>query len=192
MCDRFVYLEGIQFCVPLLDPAVGTAALALSAVPAAVGLYLVFVRKPTYRHTCAECGKVYRDRSLYSERRARGKMVCSAECAEKIEAQAQVEEMWDTVDALERLALQAPQGVQRTARGGGCGRSRMGPRSRRGRRRARRWSGSGMRRGPASWDVAGLPRNAKPLVNFLSVAKGEIEDSGYLGYLLLADGGSVR
>lgn len=113
VCGRFVYLEGIQFCVPLLDPLMGDAALALSAVPALVGLYLIFVRKPSYRHTCAECGKVYRDASLTSERRARGKMVCSVECAAKVEARVQVEEMRDTVDALERLAVHAPQELQR-------------------------------------------------------------------------------
>ncbi len=113
VCDRFVYLEGTQFCLPLLDPAWGTAALGLSALPIALGLYLIFVRRPSYRHTCAECGRVYRDAGLYSERRARGKMVCSDACAAKVEARAEVEELRDTVEALERLAVRAPQGLQR-------------------------------------------------------------------------------
>jgi hypothetical protein len=116
VCTRFVVDRlGQVSCVPLLDEAVGGALVGGSGIALAAGVYLVFFnRRERFVHTCAECGKTYRDDSRESAYRARGKMVCSFACAERIEERARLEELRSKVAALETLAVQAAQGVERT------------------------------------------------------------------------------
>ncbi len=115
VCARFVVDRyGQLSCVPLYDEIVGAAIVGGSALVLAAGVYLVFFRKERFVHTCAECGKTYRDDSRESAYRARSKMVCSFECAEKIEARARLEELRVKVTVLATLAVTAPQGVERT------------------------------------------------------------------------------
>lgn len=116
VCAQYVVDRyGQVSCVPLLDDAVGGAIVTASGVALAAGLYLVFFnRRERFVHTCAECGKRYRDDSRESAYRARGKMVCSFACAEAIEERARLEELRAKVTALATLAVRAPQGVERT------------------------------------------------------------------------------
>lgn len=114
VCARYVTAGISVECLPLLDPTLGAVLLALSLVPIAAGLYLIFFnRRETFRHTCAECGKVYRDGNRDSVYRVRGKMACSSECAAKMEARLQEQRMRDMVRVLEAMAVEAPQDVER-------------------------------------------------------------------------------
>ncbi len=116
VCAQFVVDRyGQLSCVPLLDDAVGGAIVTASGLALAAGLYLVFFnRRERFVHTCAECGKTYRDDSRESAYRARGKMVCSFACAEAIEERARLEELRAKVAVLANLAVKAPQDVERT------------------------------------------------------------------------------
>lgn len=116
VCARFVVDRyGQVSCVPLVDDVVGATIVLGSGVVMAAGLYFVFFnRRERFVHTCAECGKRYRDDSRESAYRARGKMVCSFACAEKIEERARLEELQSKVALLANLAVQAPQDIERT------------------------------------------------------------------------------
>lgn len=114
VCARFVVdTYGQVSCVPLYNELVGAGIVGGSALVLAAGVYLVFFRRERFMHRCAECGKTYRDESRESAYRARGKMVCSFECAEKIEERARLEELRAKVDLLAQLAVGAVQGVER-------------------------------------------------------------------------------
>lgn len=116
VCARFVTDRfGQVSCVPLLDETAGAAIVLGSGAALAAGLYFVFFnRRERFVHTCAECGRTYRDDSRESAYRARSKMVCSFACAERIEERARLEELRAKVAVLATLALQAPQDVERT------------------------------------------------------------------------------
>ena len=102
-------------CLPLQEDVIGAAIVVVSGIALVAGVYLVFFNKrETYAHICAECGKAYRDGSRESMHRARGRMACSTECAERIEARARLDELRDKVALLATMAVRAPQGVERT------------------------------------------------------------------------------
>ena len=116
VCARFVVDRyGQRSCMPLLNDALGAAIVLSSGAALATGLYLVFFnRRERFVHTCAECGRTYRDDSRESAYRARSKMVCSFACAERIEERARLEELRSKVALLANLAIEAPQDVERT------------------------------------------------------------------------------
>lgn len=115
VCARFsVDRYGQVSCVPLLDETTGAVIVLTALVVLGAGLYLIFFnRRETFDHVCAECGKRYQDGSAESVRRARGRMACSAECAEKIEERARLTELEAKVAALAAMALRSPPGVER-------------------------------------------------------------------------------
>ncbi len=115
VCARFVVdTYGQVSCVPLYNELAGAGIVGGSALVLATGVYLVFFRREQFVHRCAECGRTYRDESRESAYRARGKMVCSFACAERIEERARLEELRVKVSLLAQLAVGAPQGVERT------------------------------------------------------------------------------
>lgn len=106
--------NGLVSCTPLLPAAIGSAIILASAAAGGLGIYFVFFRKESFVHVCGECGRTYRDHSLLSERRARGKMMCSAECEEKVETRARLADLETKVAALEAMAERAPAGTEKT------------------------------------------------------------------------------
>ena len=114
VCARYVTAGISVECLPLLDPPAGAALLGLSLVPIVAGLYLIFFnRRESFRHTCAECGKVYRDANRDSVYRVRGRMACSPECAARMEGRVHQQRLRDMVGVLEAMAVEAPQDVER-------------------------------------------------------------------------------
>lgn len=115
VCGRFaVDRYGQVSCIPLLDDATGAAITLASLAALAAGFYLIFVnRQETFEHTCAECGKRYEDGSVESQYRARGRMACSAECAEKIEARGRLADLQNKIAALAAMAATVPPGAER-------------------------------------------------------------------------------
>ncbi len=75
----------------------------------ALGILLI-VRgsRARYAHTCAQCGKVYWDRSIVSEIRVRAKPVCSPECAARVEEALRDETLLYQIATL-RAAASRPQ-----------------------------------------------------------------------------------
>ncbi len=90
-CMKPITINGVPACTFLLTPGQSTGMLVAFALPLAVGLYMVYVnRHETYVHVCASCGRVYRDASLVSERRALARPVCSDACAAAVDASFQL------------------------------------------------------------------------------------------------------
>ncbi len=123
------------YSVYLPRPAGAAVEVACLLMIVAGGLVVVAGRYETFEHVCENCGRTYRDRSVGSVYRARGKEVCSADCAKAIERTYQVELLSSQVDVLEanaacptggpamrrarerlqELAADAPESVRRAA-----------------------------------------------------------------------------
>ena len=114
-CMKPTTFNGVPACTFLLTQGQSTGMLVAFALPMAVGLYAVYVnRRESYVHVCANCGNVYRDRSLVSERRALARPVCSEACATAIESSFRLATVLGQVPELERAAIRREDPVTAT------------------------------------------------------------------------------
>lgn len=101
-----------DICVTYVITETQEAIIAVLCAAAFMAGILLMVRgsRTRYTHTCAECGKVYWDHSITSERRVHGKPVCSAECAARVEEAVREVTLLYQIAAL-RTAAARPQGA---------------------------------------------------------------------------------